>query len=436
MPFIDRGELDKLRQFEAEVVELRRRLDLEAAVGRVAAHAREQVTEYEEGGALLSEAESMARMAVAEQARVELREDLTIGLIEERREEVSAQVRTEEGPGLRRELHSLFETDGTYDRVEEGVRSDLRRSIHDELVEERREQIRKELDTPEEREKFAIRMRPEIMTAPDMQDFRDGLRQELETGWRSEAEADAQRAIESEERSREAAFKEEYATAYREGRSGKQYQASIRESLEREWRDKTIEEVNEQLRDEELSKILKLRRDHELEKVRRETLAKELVGRFEGRGIDTSDIEEGSEIKLYLGKAGISEVTKRQIKDSYYKTYEDVTVQIEGVYYRRILTLTSMGDGHFIMVKDTLSASSSPYEHEYAIPEGTVVALGRVVNHNGERKMEHRIAADVTLHYDDDTSTPEEFIDTFAPVANIEIDGVSARPLEFVEKLN
>jgi hypothetical protein len=95
----------------------------------------------------------------------------------------------------------------------------------------------------------------------------------------------------------------------------------------------------------------------------------------------------------------------------------------------------SLGGGRFSVEDDSLhtaTGAKSEYIRRDAIERGTVIVIGRKTSDAGAESLEPRVKADVPLYFDDDTSTPSITAAAY-PVANVVVDGISARNIEHIE---
>lgn len=154
------------------------------------------------------------------------------------------------------------------------------------------------------------------------------------------------------------------------------------------------------------------------------------MAEFEGLGIDISKLKENTKVAIFLGTVGSVKATETY-KDAWNES-KTRQVNATGVICKRKLTLLALGDGRFLTKGDTLLDSASVYDEHSAIPVSTKVVLGHKIHDNGQEILEQRLAADDTLYYDDDT-TDTKIASTYLPIADVTINGISARGIQHVE---
>jgi hypothetical protein len=363
---------------------------------------------------------------VAVERREELEAETARELVRTRGDEVYAQLQQTEGPAIRTRLHEQFTGDGTYERAERRVRGEFESGVRQELLAEQAAKVRAELDTPEGKEAYKQSILPEVMESPEMSEVRRTIRQELERGWRTEATEAAKTAIRAEEEAREEDYRIEYMRVYMDTHDGRNLRERTRRRLEEKWRDKSIEEIAALLEDEELQRLLGERAERARQELEKKNRAERLLADFEGAGLDMTTISAGSRLIVYLGSYG----KKDQREERAYGGYE--TKQKLTVTCMRKLEFVARGEGKFKVLTDSLHDSDNPWTKAATLPQGTILTIGDFVSENGVLSMTHTLTADAPFCYDTDSTDPE-FTTTPVNVANIKVDGVSARKVEAVE---
>jgi hypothetical protein len=416
------GKQEQIDDLTRQLAEANRQLDISQAAGVIAVQVGEAIAEYTTTGEADQAARDMAYTQVLASEQQSITDEIRDGLLRTKRSELRAQCVQNEGPGISKELDAQFKADGTYDRERLGVQARVREEITEELKSKAKDQAAAEIDTPENRERFKAEIRPGVADLADVENFRRTRRQELEVKWREEVEADVNRQTADEEGARETEFKAQYEQDYRQTPKFERLREQTRTDLKNKWRDATIETVNAELKDEELTAILTEKARLAKEKLDRKNRATELLHQFEGAGIDVKAIENDSKITIELG-----EILMEKPKSDY-GGYSDRPAQ-PVLHRSRVIILLALGDGRFQVLGDSLTSSKSKWESMLAIDEGVVISIGNLHSENGERTLGPRIRADVPLGYDDDTTTPSKFVGTPVQVANVIIDGVSAREI-------
>lgn len=430
MPFVNGDRLAALEEAEVQRDQLAREVvDWQQAEG-IVDRARSALGEAAMVSAIEEEAETQALVQVTAEERVRLGTELAAQIRATRYEEFAAQVRTDEGLQIMSDLRDLFETDGTLDRLREEARLDLRAKLQEEVFVEERARVDAELSTEEQKELIKAELRPEVAGSAEMERYRASRRSELEDEWRKEVGLEVTEEIDVEEMDREQEFKLAFHSELKEGKNGKAYREKKREELEKEWRDKTDHDVAAEIRDEELQTLLEAKARLAREKLERENRATTLITAFEGKGVDVASLPAETRVEIFLG-----DIKSFEVDEEYKDRWDNVQTQKvmkPGVACKRKLTLLARDDSMFVVDDDTLLTHNSAYARRSALHRGTVIAIGRQIRHAGVEELEHVVVADVPLYYDEDTSDSDVTDATYG-VANIVIDGVSAREVHKVE---
>jgi len=432
MAFGKSAEISRLSQELAEAREansiLTSRLE---SVDRVAELASRELAALEVSPVIGEEVEVVAAGLVVASERERMVREMAEVAKAERYDEFAARVRAEEGPDIKANMVKTFEADGTFNRIDAEARNEVLAEIQAEVLAERMRQVREELATDEKRKAFKESVAQEVEESEELQRFREQVRAELEQGWREEAIDAAQDTIRAEEAGREQGFIASFTASYLESDQANRRRKKIRDDNESEWQGLALEEIAARMEDEELAQLLGKKAEQAKEKLRKETQAAELLAKFEGKGLDVSSLPEDTELVIYLGDTGERTVVeKRQDRYGY---EEKVDVHRTYLSYDRILTLSSRGDGRFVVDGDTLLDAELPYIRDNAINRGTIITIGRKILDNGDPKLDQVVAADVPLYYDTDV-TDEDITDAQLSVANVKVDGISARSFDIIEK--
>jgi hypothetical protein len=177
------------------------------------------------------------------------------------------------------------------------------------------------------------------------------------------------------------------------------------------WEKATLEELKEKASTDAERAAIQKRIDqitHEASEVEAARVWCELLNAYKKQGIDTSVIESGTNVVIYLD----GENAARMVKNPKYLTYsygQPQNIMEEYLSCRRKMVLSARGGGRFEVISDQLSHSLSASRAKNKpklIPEGTVIVLGRVVKENGKQTFEERLRDNSVLCFDDDTTTP------------------------------
>jgi hypothetical protein len=383
-------------------------------------------------GLIEGEAEKIAVVAVVTEETERLKEVLSGRIKTVEGPKIAARVRAEKGPGIKRSLIEQFKDDGTFD----GLRADAEQTLYADLesgvLADKKQKIEEELSDPEHRAKVEADIRERLSGSRDLEQFRADVRRRNEEAWTPDVEAEIREEIEGGEAAREPDFKSQKKDEIRGSQRAKTTRDEIRRSHEKTWGEALDEEVASEIGDEELAKLLEAKAELACERLAKEVAAEKLLSAFEGRGLETSGIQENARLEVFLGHIK----TYNDIPEEYKDRWDDAQTRNStgpGVECYRKLTLTSLGDGRFIVDGDSLDEDGvNEYIREHALERGSVIVIGRKISENSEVELERRVAADAILYLDDDTSTPH-ITNAMYPIANIKVDGVSARDVRKVE---
>ncbi len=478
-------EGDKL-SLESQLAELRRRLDAATLTGTIAGAASLEVERLIDSGAVDSEALEQATASVVDDERARLVRAERRRLESEAADEIVARVRETEGPGIRERISKELEQDGTITRFEREARArvedELRPGVEDEARDrvdaefadpERRAEIRaeivtdvdgseeiarlreirratiedeeredvtaeleagvdEELDTPESRARIRAELKEALKDSEELREYRDSLlrqkRAELEGPVDEELRADIARSVVSQEpviraRIRQRLEASDDIARYREQRVAQ---------LEREVESMTDDEVRAAINDKELETLVRKRADAMKEELRREATARELNDAFtRGDGIDVRGIEKDTTVEIYLGE--IEDLGEYEFTEPNPNGNGNRNVTKSTAFYQRKLTLSSVGNGKFVVNGDSFFSQNVGRHETFArILSGTIIAIGRQEKNGQDISLAPALFADVPLWYDVDT-TDDKIKSALYPVQDVVISGVSARAIEHLD---
>lgn len=337
------------------------------------------------------------------------------------------------GPQIRDELDGLFRVDGTYDAVERDAATAVRLEIAQQLIDDRRERARTELDTDEARAAHEAEISDEIDQDPRVVNYRRALTGQLHGEWREEAIQTAIAGVEHDVRATRPQIIGEITADFLASNEGQRRIRAIKAQARSDAKNATIDRLLEDTQLGELRDAMADSAKIEAEKLRIKNNADQLALDFTNGGVNTDEISATTGLTIRLGAATTSGQGYYNAQGQY--VLKDVTNLV--VY--RDLSLTSMGDGRFRVDSDSLQSSQNPYAKHEAFPEGMVIRLGileATTAEGGEikRVLRPRLKAGATLHYDIDDTTPEHFHSSHLTVGDIVINGVSAREIKNAEK--
>ena len=435
MPFVNREELDQL---DNEMNALRERVERFEKVGGFASRLLEGLAMYESAASTEDEALAMATVVIEGEEKERIRRQLAERIIERRRGELAHEYAAKNGTAIMKEIKELFETDGTYDSLASEVEEEIRAQLTKDVIAEKKAEIEAALRA--NMTGIQEEMGAEYMRGDEANLYRLNKRGELEAEWKEQVGANVLEQITQEELDRKADFMAQYREKVlaNEGWMTKK-RDEIRTKFETEWKDLTVDEIVARINDEELTALVEKNKAAELEKARALDRGRELAEEFMRSGIDPTKLQSGDQLYVYLGSFSIEVREENKSARDRYGDMRTTAVKVNKkvVTYARKLELTARGDGVFVVDKDSLSDSRSPYEVQSALAQGSMIEVGRRLINGHDDGFEPRLAADVNLivvkENLEDKTVHAPIIDTLLPVADVRINGASARATELYE---
>ncbi len=407
--------------------ELARQLEDNQSVGRIALLAEQELAAASTESAIQEQAESLALVAITAAEKKRLTTELSDEIVKTRYEEKAAGVRLEEGPGIRAGLMELFEANGTFDRIDSAARTDATAAIQTEVLDEARAQAEAKYEDPEEAAILKAKIAEKLAVNGDVDAIELEQRARLEEKWEAEVRDSETARVIAEIEATKPDYVAKRTTELRETKKMKDLATRTRSQLEETWAGATATAVAEAIGDEQLKELLRKKAEMERAKIEGELKSQELLRAFEGTGIDIASIPEGAEVKIYLGDYKDFKMKER------IQGYDKEVVK-RGVSLRRNLTLCAKGDGRFTVDYDSLLDSDNAYVRQSGIHKGTTIWVGRKVTENHVPTLEQKLKAGVALYIDEDVSD-STIRDELYPIANVKINGVSARTVDHIERV-
>jgi hypothetical protein len=407
--------------------ELTRQLEDGQSVGRIAVMAEQELASATTSVAFRDQAESLALVAVTAAERKRLTTKLSDEMVETRYEEFAAGIRIAEGPAIRAGLIELFTADGTFDSIDAAAKTDATAVIQKEVLDEARAQAEAKYEDPEEAAILKAAIAEKLAGNGDVEAIELAQRARLEEEWEAEVRDSETARVIAEIEATKPDFVAKRTTELRETKKMKDLATRTRNQLEETWADATATAVAEAIGDEQLKELLHKKAEMERDKIEGELKSQELLRAFEGTGIDIASIPEGAEVKIYLGDYKDFKMKER------IQGYDKEVVK-RGISLRRNITLCAKGDGRFTLDYDSLLDSDNAYVRKCGIHKGTVIRIGRKVTENHETTLESKLKAGVALYIDEDVSD-STITDELYPIANVKINGVSARTVDHIERV-
>lgn len=413
-----------------QIAGLQGELAIERTVDEVSRLAREAIAHPEFQSAVGEDAIALAGIEVVAAERKRLTDDLAERLKNDEYDRLAAEFRQTEGPGILESLRTLFAEDGTFDAIREKAEADVRAQLQDEVLTKLRNATDRELSTPEEEARVKSQLREQLADSGEIQQYRTRVRSANEDAWMAQVNDQVIAEVDAEEAAREEEFKRDYADRVRESDAIQKRRHKVRSKLEQEWADATEQDVSAAIDDEELQDLLRQRAAQIKEAARREEQAKALNEEFTASGIDVSKIPVDARLIIFLGEDAVFNLESK-VQDRY-GDWKKTVVATPGIQCMRKLTLTAIGEGKFIVDGDSLLEVDDVYAANDALHRGTIITVGRRVKDGSNHRLEQKLTANVPLYYCLDTETGT-LVDSLLPVANVEIDGVSARDIKHIE---
>lgn len=353
-------------------------------------------------------------------------------------EQQERRIRTARGDEIRAEQHALFKADGTYKRLEQEAEDAVRAEKRKEAEEALEAEIRAELEKPEEQERLRTEEADKLRGTPREAEIRRKVVDELETSWKTGAEADLEGEIRREESTpeKEAAFRAKHRAYVFSLKKTEDARAAIRRTLERQWEEYEENELNTSvLRDEELKKLIQEKKvllQREIDELQKAETAGQLLKEFETVGIDVASIPEGIEVVIYLGHFQPLRTIETRETDRWGDT-KVVKKDVRAVTSGRRLSFVSRGEGRLMCMGDSLSEGSVYFDDDEINPN-TIVRVGHMVIEEGVGVFTQRLLAGSVLAYDLNMNEPGEK-SALLPIADVVLNGKSARGVEHIEEV-
>lgn len=471
---------------QQQVEELRRQLEIAELSGTVAGAATVEIDRLIEDGVIDNEALSQATANVVQDERNRLVRQERNRLEANARDEIVERVRETEGPEIRERIQRELKQDGTITQLEREARGQVEDELRPGVLEEARTKVDEayadpamraeiraeittevdgsdeiarlrdtkraaiedeerdsvvaeleagvdaEFDDPEVRARIRDELREALRDSDDLRDYRDSLlrqrRAELRDPVEEELRADIARSIIADEPAIRARLRQQLEASD----DIAEYRRTKIAQFEREVRNMTDDEIRAEIDDQELETLVRKRADAMKEELRREQVARELNDAFtRGDGIDVREIEKDTTVEIYLGE--VEDLGEYEFTEPNPNGNGDRRVNRSSAFYRRKLTLSSLGNGKFVVNGDSFfSQNVDRHEANARILSGTIIAIGRQEKDGQEISLAPALFADVPLWYDVDT-TDDKIKCALYPVQDVVISGVSARGLEHLD---
>ncbi len=421
--FVNRTEFEKIQRFDAlldERNEFEDRYQTSLAASASLRAVVERISQERENGSLMEAAQARVQFELEREEREKAQTAIAEGLRESRRRDVERRVRVVEGPKIREELDTLFQTDGTYAIIDDEVTVEVRSEVADQLREEYKAAAATELSTPEGKAKLIAEIRAQMTANGVDQEVRAEVSDALQEAWRTEAQDELKAEIATDEKSKEDVFKAQYKKQLEKTTSIQNMRTKARNTLEEQWKKEANQDLAKSVESEELAKLVEERIELEKKLVakKREALKqKTLEEYFTGEGFATNSLEAGTRLEVFIGGGA----TDAQTKDDrgYWQNC------VVNVWERKVVLIATSESGQYRVQSDTLASSKSPYEKAAALTDGMIITAGRKQIKDGKEMFEQKLSRGAKFSYDDNMAD-EHFVDGLLPVTNLSVDGVLA----------
>jgi len=399
------------RRVEDDLRVLQEAVGRQESTDRVAEMARASIERVSrQGGEIDILVEATLASEVSEPIIQDKTETIVAHLREQHREAAEAEVNDPEWvKRVRDEYDEMFRADGTYRKIETEAQSKQRAEIRDSLLATRRSQIDAELVTDEAIKVATDQVKRDIK--PELDDYRARRQKELPGELREEAIAEAKEEIDAELRKEGESTQGHRVETWISSDAGKKYRQQRTREIEKELNDQAETTGRARIEGEILRDI--------------EVFDKYLSD-FEGDGIDLTAIPEGTPLTLAMGEI----VQKKNPKYSSY-SYSHQQAPPEYIHAlgdeKRVMMLVSEGEGLFYVKQDSLDQEKHTYLRGLSLT-GKVISVGRFVSNKSHSRdgIESKLALGEVPFFDDDTTDPEDIINSRLPLVNVAVAGVPA----------
>lgn len=423
MPFVNKAEYEKVQRFDQVLDERNDFEDRYQTALAASASLRavvERISQERENGSLLDAAKARVQFELEHEERDKAQIAIANGLRESKRRDIERRVRVVEGPKIREELDTLFQTDGTYAIIDDEVTVEVRSEVADQLREEYRASIEAKLSTPEGKAELIAEVRAQ-MTADELdQKVRTEVSAALQEAWREEALDELKAEITTDEEAKEEQFKKQYKMQLEKTTNIQNLRTKARNKLEEQWKNDANQDLAASVGSDELANLVseRIKLEKQLVEKKHEALKqKQLEEYFTGEGFAASNLEAGTRLEVFVGGGA----TNAQTKDDrgYWQNC------VVNIWERKVVLIATNENGRYRVQSDTLANSKSPYEKAVALTDGVIITIGRKQIKNGKEYFEQKLSRGAQFSYDDNMDD-EHFVDGLLPVTNLSVDGVMA----------
>ena len=402
------------------ILRLKNELAAAQAVGRIANYATEVYTAAANSGEIMISAEVDAQQIVTQRLMDQATGEQTNQLLTAKEREYRRNFGPTQLTELRTILDTTFAADGTYTAIDQKVRDDFATTVGDELKVAKTAEIEAILNAEDVRAAEVARIRAQMTNDGTFAKMLKDRQAELEPDWKAEAVAAAKEEIKASLLAGKTDFIDKTKKDWRGSTQGQRFEEQKRKALEQQWNKEGLAEVATELQDEVLLQVLQQRRDREGAAVIRQEQYASLLEDFGRGGIDTTKLPAGTPLTVQFG-AVVPKVT--EVSDGYGGRKKKSEPQL---LCDRELKLTALGEGKFVVDGDSLADADNTYIRNDSVRPGTVLHLGRELLETGKPALHPHIQNGVPLAFDDDRSD-SRMSSSIMPVANVLVDGVSAR---------
>lgn len=355
-------------------------------------------------------------------------------LLEQTRNSIQEEINTPEWVSQRRKAYEeMFQQDGTFEKIREEESEKADNEVEAKVRADFTEKVLADFSDPEVEKVRLEEAKIKFAKSEAAKKLREEIESDFQQKWNQGALELFADQVTAEVESGKEEFIEDFIKSYPHTRDGKRLIQCAKEEAEKLWQD-DIDAVAKALGDEKLMSVLKEKAAAETARIEQGLLHDKLAAEFQNGGVDTLQIAKDTSIGIYLGFPTTAEVTK---KDNY-GNHRNFTVPAAKVL--RKLALTSVGNGRFVVNKDSLEDSENKYAASQSIPAGTVIAIGHKMHDKTKEKidiLDTRIRKDVPFYYDDNTNN-DSIVNAEYPVVDLQVgdiylrDGIEKRVYELL----
>jgi hypothetical protein len=251
---------------------------------------------------------------VAQAEKSRLVEELTHSVVAKRYEEVAAEYRVKNGDHIKTQLTELFEADGTFKRTAAEAKAAVTAELQQEVVGGYRNKVVEEMHTSGEADEIRQQMLVDYATSQQALEVRRAVEEELRDSLMPGVQAEVKQNIVREVAAGEGAKRAELNDELADGREMTEFRKEETRRFTSIWEKATLEELKEKASTDAERAAIQKRIDqitHEASEVEAARVWCELLNAYKKQGIDTSVIESGTNVVIYLDGENAARMVKK-----------------------------------------------------------------------------------------------------------------------------